>query len=168
MPIEMPKGLPFSVDTWSPSSKTKKRHHFLTHAHRDHSSGIASHFSFPIYSTALTISLLLQQFPQVILRPSSFLVPIFPFMVRLLLICSVYICAYTYSAWWVLVRENWGWRVGDRWRPRWILQGYGSRRESLPWYLVLSIWIFSLKNRISVCLKQWIFVCINIFFSFPI
>ncbi|EXB68025.1 hypothetical protein L484_009632 [Morus notabilis] len=64
MPIEMPKGLPFSVDTWSPSSKTKKRHHFLTHAHRDHSSGIAAHFSFPIYSTDLTISLLLQQFPK--------------------------------------------------------------------------------------------------------
>ncbi|KAL6551967.1 hypothetical protein OROGR_008121 [Orobanche gracilis] len=29
MPIEMPKGLPFSVDTWTPSSK-RKRHHFLT------------------------------------------------------------------------------------------------------------------------------------------
>ncbi|KAL2347236.1 hypothetical protein Fmac_001236 [Flemingia macrophylla] len=62
MPIEMPKGLPFSVDTWTPSST--KRHHFLTHAHRDHSSSIASHSSFPIYSTRLTKILILQQFPQ--------------------------------------------------------------------------------------------------------
>ncbi|XP_061368306.1 uncharacterized protein LOC133311294 isoform X2 [Gastrolobium bilobum] len=64
MPIEMPKGLPFSVDTWSPSSKSTKRHHFLTHAHKDHSSSITSHSSFPIYSTLLTKTLILQQFPQ--------------------------------------------------------------------------------------------------------
>ncbi|KAK6916635.1 DNA repair metallo-beta-lactamase [Dillenia turbinata] len=63
MPIEMPKGLPFSVDTWSSTSE-KKRHHFLTHAHRDHSVGITRHFSFPIYTTSLTKSLLLQQFHQ--------------------------------------------------------------------------------------------------------
>ncbi|KAK6932252.1 DNA repair metallo-beta-lactamase [Dillenia turbinata] len=63
MPIEMPKGLPFSVDTWS-STSDKKRHHFLTHAHGDHSVGITRHFSFPIYTTSLTRSLLLQQFPQ--------------------------------------------------------------------------------------------------------
>ncbi|KAJ1401271.1 Ribonuclease Z/Hydroxyacylglutathione hydrolase-like [Sesbania bispinosa] len=64
MPIEMPKGLPFSVDTWSPSSKSCKRHHFLTHAHKDHSSNITSFTSFPIYSTHLTKTLLLQQYPQ--------------------------------------------------------------------------------------------------------
>ncbi|KAK9291781.1 hypothetical protein L1049_019731 [Liquidambar formosana] len=63
MPIEMPKGVPFSVDTWSPCSK-KKRHHFLTHAHKDHSTGISAHFSYPIYSTHLTKSLLLQHYPQ--------------------------------------------------------------------------------------------------------
>lgn len=57
MPIEMPKGLPFSVDTWTPSSS--KRHCFLTHAHKDHSSSITCHSSFLIYSTNL-----LQQYPQ--------------------------------------------------------------------------------------------------------
>ena len=66
MPIEMPKGLPFSVDTWTSSSK-RKRHHFLTHAHKDHSFGISSHFSFPIYSTLLTKTLVLQHYPQVCL-----------------------------------------------------------------------------------------------------
>ena len=66
MPIEMPKGLPFSVDTWTSSSKRKRRH-FLTHAHKDHSFGISSQFSFPIYSTLLTKSLVLQHYPQVCL-----------------------------------------------------------------------------------------------------
>lgn len=59
----MPRGLPFSVDTWTPSSK-KKRHHFLTHAHKDHSSGISTHSAYPIYSTHLTKTLILQQYPQ--------------------------------------------------------------------------------------------------------
>ncbi|XWS41327.1 hypothetical protein CRYUN_Cryun17cG0072000 [Craigia yunnanensis] len=63
MPIEMPKGLPFSVDTFIPSSK-RKRHHFLTHAHKDHTFGISTHFSYPIYSTHLTKSLVLLHFPQ--------------------------------------------------------------------------------------------------------
>lgn len=58
----MPQGVPFSVDTWTPSSK-QKRHHFLTHAHRDHTTGIVPHSSFPIYSTFLTKSIVLQQFP---------------------------------------------------------------------------------------------------------
>lgn len=66
MPIEMPKGLPFSVDTWNHSS-VKKRHHFLTHAHKDHSNGISTHFSYPIYSTHLTKTLVIQQHPQVVL-----------------------------------------------------------------------------------------------------
>ncbi|KNA15193.1 hypothetical protein SOVF_100560 [Spinacia oleracea] len=64
MTVEMPRGLPFSVDTWSPTSKLK-RHHFLTHAHKDHCSGITSHSSFPIYSTNLTKSLILRYFPQI-------------------------------------------------------------------------------------------------------
>lgn len=63
MPIEMPKGLPFSVDTFSPYSK-RKRHHFLTHAHKDHTSGISTHFSYPIYSTHLTKSIVLLHCPQ--------------------------------------------------------------------------------------------------------
>ncbi|XVF61015.1 hypothetical protein PTKIN_Ptkin08bG0094100 [Pterospermum kingtungense] len=63
MPIEMPRGVPFSVDTFSPSSK-RKRHHFLTHAHKDHTCGISSHFSYPIYSTHLTKYLLLLHSPQ--------------------------------------------------------------------------------------------------------
>ncbi|CAL5204324.1 unnamed protein product [Lathyrus oleraceus] len=71
MAIEMPQGLPFSVDTWTPSSKSSKRHHFLTHAHKDHSSNITSHSSFPIYSTLLTKTLLLQHYPH--LHPSLFL-----------------------------------------------------------------------------------------------
>lgn len=64
MPIEMPRGLPFSVDTWTPSSKRKRRY-FLTHAHKDHSSGITAHSAYPIYSTHLTKTLILQQYPQV-------------------------------------------------------------------------------------------------------
>ncbi|KAK9749780.1 hypothetical protein RND81_02G149500 [Saponaria officinalis] len=63
MPIDMPRKLPFSVDTWNPNSKIK-RHHFLTHAHKDHCSGITTHFSYPIYSTHLTKLIILQFFPQ--------------------------------------------------------------------------------------------------------
>ncbi|KAL3641869.1 hypothetical protein CASFOL_012684 [Castilleja foliolosa] len=63
MPIEMPNGLPFSVDTWSSPSK-RKRHHFLTHAHKDHSQGIAAHASYPIYSSLLTKTLTLLYYPQ--------------------------------------------------------------------------------------------------------
>ncbi|XP_021970656.1 protein artemis [Helianthus annuus] len=61
-PIEMPKGLPFSVDTWTPSSNRKK-HHFLTHAHKDHSQGISTHASFPIYATPITKALTLNYYP---------------------------------------------------------------------------------------------------------
>ncbi|TXG60375.1 hypothetical protein EZV62_014948 [Acer yangbiense] len=63
MPIEMPKGLSFSVDTFTPSSK-KKRHYFLTHAHKDHTVGISSHSHYPIYSTHITKSLLLHHYSQ--------------------------------------------------------------------------------------------------------
>ncbi|PKU68075.1 uncharacterized protein LOC110105143 isoform X1 [Dendrobium catenatum] len=63
MPIETPRGLPFSVDTWSHASK-QKRHHFLTHAHKDHLSGIAALCSFPIYCTRLTKTLVCHQFPE--------------------------------------------------------------------------------------------------------
>lgn len=64
MPIEMPKGLPFSVDTWTPQSDAK-RHHFLTHAHRDHLSGISSRSSHPVYATKITKSIVLRYFGQV-------------------------------------------------------------------------------------------------------
>ncbi|XP_073149755.1 uncharacterized protein [Henckelia pumila] len=64
MPIEMPKGLPFSVDTWTPASK-RKRHHFLTHAHKDHAQGISAHASFPIYSTLFTTTLIRRYYPKV-------------------------------------------------------------------------------------------------------
>ncbi|XP_010532572.1 PREDICTED: 5' exonuclease Apollo [Tarenaya hassleriana] len=66
MPIEMPRGLPFSVDTFGPyTTKKRKRHHFLTHAHTDHTAGISvANAVFPIYSTSLTISLLLQRHPK--------------------------------------------------------------------------------------------------------
>ena len=70
-PIEICKGLPFSVDTWTSSSK-RKRHHFLTHAHKDHSFGISSQFSFPIYSTLLPKTLVLQHYPQVCLSFQGF------------------------------------------------------------------------------------------------
>ncbi|KAL9241709.1 hypothetical protein vseg_015787 [Gypsophila vaccaria] len=63
MPIEMPRKLPFSVDTWNPNSKIKP-HHFLTHAHKDHCSRIITHFSYPIYCTHLTKLIILQFFPQ--------------------------------------------------------------------------------------------------------
>ncbi|KAI4330121.1 hypothetical protein MLD38_028427 [Melastoma candidum] len=63
MPVEMPRRLPFSVDTWTASS-LRKRHRFLTHAHRDHSVGILKYSSFPLYCTPLTRTLLLHQFPQ--------------------------------------------------------------------------------------------------------
>ncbi|KAI7725861.1 hypothetical protein M8C21_010929 [Ambrosia artemisiifolia] len=63
MPIEMPKGLPFSVDTWTPSSSNNKKHHFLTHAHKDHSQGISTHASFPIYATSITKTLTLNYYP---------------------------------------------------------------------------------------------------------
>ncbi|KAL6857117.1 hypothetical protein ACP4OV_018499 [Aristida adscensionis] len=55
MPIEMPRGLPFAVDTWTPASALK-RHRFLTHAHRDHLAGVATTAidSSPIYASRLT------------------------------------------------------------------------------------------------------------------
>ncbi|RWV93058.1 hypothetical protein GW17_00044512 [Ensete ventricosum] len=71
MPIEMPKGLPFSVDTWTPTS-LRKRHHFLTHAHKDHLTGIVVRASRPIYATRLTKNLALHYFPQVFLPFLSF------------------------------------------------------------------------------------------------
>ncbi|CAA6660370.1 unnamed protein product [Spirodela intermedia] len=64
MPIEMPRGLPFSVDTWTPNSG-RKRHHFLTHAHRDHLQGFAANSSYPIYATRITKLLTLRHLPQI-------------------------------------------------------------------------------------------------------
>ncbi|KAK1310297.1 hypothetical protein QJS10_CPA08g01002 [Acorus calamus] len=53
----MPRGLPFSVDTWTPSSQSK-RHHFLTHAHRDHTHNLSIGPTNPIYCTNITKNLL--------------------------------------------------------------------------------------------------------------
>ncbi|TVU02133.1 hypothetical protein EJB05_52400, partial [Eragrostis curvula] len=64
MPIEMPRGLPFSVDTWTPASSLK-RHRFLTHAHRDHLAGIAGTAAAPcIYASSVTVLITLRYFPQ--------------------------------------------------------------------------------------------------------
>uniref|UniRef100_A0A0E0CB50 DNA repair metallo-beta-lactamase domain-containing protein n=1 Tax=Oryza meridionalis TaxID=40149 RepID=A0A0E0CB50_9ORYZ len=68
MPIEMPRGLPFAVDTWGPSSR-RRRHCFLTHAHRDHLVGAgagADSGECPgaVYATRLTLDLALRHFPQ--------------------------------------------------------------------------------------------------------
>lgn len=67
MPIEMPRGLPFAVDTWT-SASSLKRHRFLTHAHRDHLAGIAAtstvSASSPVYASRLTILVALRIFPQ--------------------------------------------------------------------------------------------------------
>ncbi|XP_078434156.1 DNA repair metallo-beta-lactamase family protein [Wolffia australiana] len=64
MPIEMPDGLPFSVDTWTAKSG-RKRHHFLTHAHLDHLQGFVANSSHPVYATPITKRLTMLQFPQV-------------------------------------------------------------------------------------------------------
>ncbi|XP_062195695.1 uncharacterized protein LOC133898901 [Phragmites australis] len=64
MPIELPRGLPFAVDTWTPASSLK-RHRFLTHAHRDHLAGItATTLSSPVYASRLTLVIVLRIFPQ--------------------------------------------------------------------------------------------------------
>ncbi|TVU24034.1 hypothetical protein EJB05_26426, partial [Eragrostis curvula] len=64
MPIKMPCGLPFSVDTWTPASSLK-RHRFLTHAHRDHLAGIAGNAAAPcIYASSVTVLITLRYFPQ--------------------------------------------------------------------------------------------------------
>ena len=64
MPIEMPRGLPFAVDTWTPASSLK-RHRFLTHAHRDHLAGIAATCAVsPVYASRFTILIALRIFPQ--------------------------------------------------------------------------------------------------------
>eukprot|EP00897_Mesotaenium_endlicherianum_P004118 jgi/Mesen1/3734/ME000204S02998 len=69
MAVELPKEFPFSVDTWSKTSK-KKHYHFLSHAHSDHTGGLEAHASHPIYCTEITRKLVLQRFPQ--LDPSLF------------------------------------------------------------------------------------------------
>ncbi|OEL29903.1 hypothetical protein BAE44_0009078 [Dichanthelium oligosanthes] len=66
MPIDMPRGLPFAVDTWGPSSR-HRRHRFLTHAHRDHLVGAgaaADGGCGTVYATRLTLALALRHSPQ--------------------------------------------------------------------------------------------------------
>lgn len=66
----MPRRLPFAVDTWGPSSR-RRRHRFLTHAHRDHLVAAADSGECPgaVYATRLTLDLALRHFPRVKLPP---------------------------------------------------------------------------------------------------
>lgn len=65
MPIELPRGLPFAVDTWTPASALK-RHRFLTHAHRDHLAGITTTSAAgAVYASRLTVLIARHIFPQV-------------------------------------------------------------------------------------------------------
>ena len=116
----MPKGLPFSVDTWTSSSKRKRRH-FLTHAHKDHSFGISSQFSFPIYSTLLTKSLVLQHYPQVCLCFQGFFIFFKKMGLSLIL--------------WVLYSLSihclWKLKLGNRWLWT-ILMGLSLSRLLMP------------------------------------
>ncbi|BAF22713.1 uncharacterized protein [Oryza sativa Japonica Group] len=63
MPIELPRGLPFAVDTWTAASAVK-RHRFLTHAHRDHIAGITATNVAAVYASRLTILIACHIFPQ--------------------------------------------------------------------------------------------------------
>ena len=69
MGVETSSQYPFSVDTWTEFSK-RKPFHFLTHAHKDHTGGIESHGTFPIYCTPLTQKLVCGRYPK--LNPSIF------------------------------------------------------------------------------------------------
>ncbi|GLJ54790.1 hypothetical protein SUGI_1176840 [Cryptomeria japonica] len=62
MGVHLPEKCPFSVDTWTPNSSRKKCH-FLTHAHKDHTVGILSYASYPIYCTFITKQLILLRYP---------------------------------------------------------------------------------------------------------
>ncbi|KAL0378249.1 UNVERIFIED_CONTAM: 5' exonuclease Apollo [Sesamum radiatum] len=63
MPIEMPRGLPFSVDTWTPCSKEEEVP-FPHPRSQGPRQGMAAHASYPVYSTLLTKTLILQYYPQ--------------------------------------------------------------------------------------------------------
>ena len=89
MPIELPRGLPFAVDTWTPASALK-RHRFLTHAHRDHLTGITTTSAAgAVYASRLTVLIARHIFPQVTTNtnlpcislslPCSFLCISYPF-----------------------------------------------------------------------------------------
>jgi DNA cross-link repair 1A protein len=82
MPIELPRGLPFAVDTWTPASALK-RHRFLTHAHRDHLAGITTTSAAgAIYASRLTVLIARHIFPQVThhQQPTPRLSPPYPFL----------------------------------------------------------------------------------------
>lgn len=70
MTIEMKIKYPFSVDTWTEASK-RKPHHFLTHAHKDHTAGIECHGSHPIYCSPITRRIMLRRHPKVGALPLS-------------------------------------------------------------------------------------------------
>jgi hypothetical protein len=78
MPIELPRGLPFAVDTWTPASALK-RHRFLTHAHRDHLAGITTTSAAgAVYASRLTVLIACRIFPQVTTTTNLQLTSLFP------------------------------------------------------------------------------------------
>lgn len=131
MPIEMPRGLPFSVDTWTPSSK-RKRHHFLTHAHKDHCSGILTHSSYPIYCTHLTKSLVMINYPQVTILYSRNTHE-WDFVILNIMIIIIFNFCFPCVDWGFIICGYWGGPVGGDWWPRWAFLGYSFWCESLPW-----------------------------------
>ena len=133
MPIEMPKGLPFSVDAWTPSSK-RKRHHFSTHAHKDHSFGISSQFSFPIYSTLLTKTLVLQHYPQVCLCFQGFSFSFFSFFFFGLSLILWGLCS-------LMIHCLWKLKLGNRWLWM-ILMGLSLLRLLMPITVVGNLLFF--------------------------
>jgi mRNA degradation ribonuclease J1/J2 len=64
MPVELAQRYPFSVDTWTEAS-TRKRFHFLTHAHKDHTAGIENLGFSSIYCTDITQKLVIRRYPKV-------------------------------------------------------------------------------------------------------
>ncbi|CAK9872118.1 unnamed protein product [Sphagnum jensenii] len=65
MPVELAQRYPFSVDTWTEAS-TRKRFHFLTHAHKDHTAGIENLGFSSIYCTDITQKLVIRRYPKLI------------------------------------------------------------------------------------------------------
>lgn len=147
MPIEMPRGLPFSVDTWTPSSNMK-RTHFLTHAHKDHAQGIISHASYPIYSTLLTKTLLRQFYPQA--RAYSFNLNFTTINFRWPLAFSDRIVVrIVFAAWWIDVRRYWGRSISGDWRSGW-------------WFRCHCVWRQSLSRSVLL----YSYVCTSYFLNF--
>lgn len=129
MPIELPRGLPFAVDTWTPASALK-RHRFLTHAHRDHLAGITT--TSAVYASRLTVLIVRHIFPQVntsLHRISLCLVRFF-----YLISIPVFLGKFPLSkAWAGRVRGDGARGAGARSGSRRRLHRHCLRRQPLPW-----------------------------------